>query len=367
MSIQRRLELAWSELEGRSCLRVSGWNEADFEELVQSAPSELGSRLVVLPSEVAAAGIAPKAMQSMAGSFEFDQGAVCFVPRFPFLQGLSYSLIVRQVSGDCDPDSMEAWAIHRPLPECPLTAVVEGIYPSALSLPVNQLKLYIHFSHPMSEGWSNRAVYIRRADNDEPLEEVFLAMEPELWDRERRRLTLLLDPGRIKRGLIPNNELGYPLTEGVPVIVTVDSRFRDAGGRQLRVSVERYYDVGPPLRLRIDTDSWHYHWPRIGSTGPLIVEFDRPLDRALLEHSLWVNTSSGSAIAGQSYVDVGEESWRFEPHSPWGEGLYTLVVDHRLEDLAGNSLNRVFDRDLMRTEEVPLSADLIGIDFRCMD
>ena len=94
------------------------------------------------------------------------------------------------------------------------------MYPSTDELPVNQLKLYVHFSSPMSEGWAARAVRVRRADNDEPLEGVFLAMEPELWDRERRRLTLLLDPGRIKRGLVPNAEAGYPLIQGVSVIVT---------------------------------------------------------------------------------------------------------------------------------------------------
>ena len=52
--------------------------------------------------------------------------------------------------------------------------------------------IYVHFSSPMSEGWAARAVRVLRADNDEPLEGVFLAMEPELGDRERRRLTLLL-------------------------------------------------------------------------------------------------------------------------------------------------------------------------------
>ena len=33
----------------------------------------------------------------------------------------------------------------------------------------------------MSEGWAAQAVRVLRADNDEPLEGVFLAMEPELF------------------------------------------------------------------------------------------------------------------------------------------------------------------------------------------
>ena len=50
-------------------------------------------------------------------------------------------------------------------------------------LPVERTAsiIYVHFSSPMSEGWAARAVRVLRADNDEPLEGVFLAMEPELF------------------------------------------------------------------------------------------------------------------------------------------------------------------------------------------
>ena len=68
----------------------------------------------------------------------------------------------------------------------------------------------------MSEGFAARGVQVLRADSGQPLQGVFLTMDPELWDPERRRLTLLLDPGRIKRGLVPNLEAGYPLNEGNP-------------------------------------------------------------------------------------------------------------------------------------------------------
>ncbi len=40
-----------------------------------------------------------------------------------------------------------------------------------------------------------------------------------------------------------------------------------------------------------------------------------------------------------------ERSWRLVPAEPWQAGPYELVVDGILEDLAGNSLTRVFDRD----------------------
>ncbi len=215
----------------------------------------------------------------------------------------------------------------------------------------------------MSEDWAARAVHVRRADNDKTLDGVFLAMEPELWDRERRRLTLLLDPGRIKRGLVPNEEAGYPLIEGVPVIVTIATDFHDAAGRPLRTGAERGYEIGPPLRARVNPADWRYHCPTAGSTDPLTVEFDRPLDHALLQHSLWVNDAAGVALLGQGSVGPGERCWRFAPQSPWEEGQHQVTVDPRLEDLAGNSLIRVFDRDLMRAEDAPIDAERVAIDF----
>ena len=365
MSGGRRLELAWSEHEGRSCLRIQGWTEAEFRELSELATAELGQRLAVLPSEIVEADLNLHAIQTLAGRFEIDRDAICFVPRFPFLDGISYSLLAGSVPEEGSIDSLEVWAIQRPTPEGTPTTGVVAIYPSADELPVNHLKLYVHFSSPMSEDWAARAVHLRRTDNGEPLDGVFLRMEPELWDRERRRLTLLLEPGRIKRGLVPNEEAGYPLIEGVPVIVTIDPEFRDAAGRPLRTGAERRYEIGPPVRARVNPADWRYRCPATGSTDPLTVEFDRPLDHALLEHSLWVNDASGVALAGQGSVGPDEGSWRFEPQSPWEEGPHLVIVDPRLEDLAGNSLIRLFDRDLTVAEDEPTDARHVAIDFTC--
>ena len=365
MTSGRRLELAWSEHEGHICLRVSGWAGTEFRELGGLDAAELGRRLAVLPSELVEAGAHLRAIQPIAGRFEFDQDAICFLPRFPFLDGLCYSLLVESVREEGPVDSLEVWTIQRPPPEGTPTTGVVAIYPSADELPVNTLKLYVRFSSPMSEGWAARAVHIRRADNDETLDGVFLAMEPELWDRERRRLTLLLDPGRIKRGLAPNAEAGYPLLEGVPVIVTIDAEFRDAAGRPLRTGLARRYEIGPPVRARGNPAAWRCHCPAAGSKYPLTVEFDRPLDHALLDHSLWVHDAAGVALAGRGFSGPTESSWRFEPQSPWEEGRHLVIVEPRLEDLAGNSLIRVFDRDLTRAEDALADARRVAIDFSC--
>jgi len=363
---QRRLELAWADYKDSNCLRVCGWTVAELRELGDLPGAELSRRLAILPSELVKAGAQMQALQPLAGRFEIDRDAIYFIPRFPFLEGTSYSLLIESGPGDSGINNVEALTIQLPARSSPPTTRVVAIYPSAHELPVNQLKLYVHFSSPMSEGWAARAVHMRRADNDEPLEDVFLNMEPELWDRERRRLTLLLDPGRIKRGLAPNQEAGYPLIEGVPVVVIIDAAFRDAAGQVLQTGAERRYNVVPPLRVRVDPKDWQYHCPTVGSRDPLTVEFDRPLDHALLEHSLWVNDAAGVPLDGRGSIGTGERYWRFEPQLPWEEGRYVLIVDPRLEDLAGNSVIRVFDRDLMREEDAPADARQVAIDFTCV-
>ena len=365
MTRVRRLELTWSEHQGRSCLRVRGWTRTEFSELGGLPPAELAGRLVLLPSEVLEARVALAAVPPIAGRWDVDQDSICFVPRFPFLEAMGYSLLVYSTAEGQAAESPEVWTIQRPASQAAATTEVVAIYPSGDHLPVNQLKLYIHFSSPMSEGWVARAIQARRADNDQPLQDVFLAMEPELWDPERCRLTLLLDPGRIKRGLAPHQETGYPLIEGVPVIVTIAADFRDAAGQPLRTGAERRYQIGPPLRVRVSPAKWRYHPPAAGSMDSLTVEFDRPLDHALLQHGLWVDDAAGLPLAGRGSVDAGERCWRFRPESAWAEGQHQVVVDPRLEDLAGNSLTRVFDRDLMKAEDAPTDARRFAIDFTC--
>jgi hypothetical protein len=301
----------------------------------------------------------------VAGRFVVDGDSVVFLPRFPFLDGRGYALLAER-SGERHGGARVVWTIDRPARSGEPTTAVVALYPSAGTLPVNLLKLYVHFSAPMSEGCALRAVDVRRADTDELLPDVFLAMEPELWDRERRRLTLLLDPGRIKRGLVPNAEAGYPLIEGVPIVVVVDRTFLDAAGRPLRAGFEQRYGVGAAVRSRVDPSCWRYQWPRDGTTEPLTVAFDRPLDHALLGHGLWVHDAAGEPLAGHACAGPEERSWCFEPRSPWEDGPYTILVDPHLEDLAGNSLVRVFDRDLTRPEDAPAEARPVAIDFTCV-
>src|SRR5205823_2999362 len=79
---------------------------------------------------------------------------------------------------------------------------VTAIYPSASTLPENQLRFYIHFSAPMAAGHAYEHVKLLKA-NGEVVSRAFLEIGEELWDGSGQRLTLLFDPGRVKKGLSP--------------------------------------------------------------------------------------------------------------------------------------------------------------------
>ena len=360
------LALAWRDHRGTNALSVSGWAEAELRDLEGLDAGELSRRLALLTTEALESGGDPQAIPSIAGRFELAGDSVYFVPRFPFVAGMRYSLLVYCRPAGASDDRPEVWNIQRPAVEAAPAANVVAIYPAVAEVPVNLLKFYVQFSEPMSVGYAQRAVRVCRDDTLEPMDGVFVPMDPELWDRQRQRLTLLLDPARIKRDLAPNLEAGYPLTEGVPFRLFIDPDFRDARGTPLRAGGDRRYQVGPAVRLRIDPGQWRLHLPTAGSLEPLAVEFERPLDHALLQRCLWVSGPEGTAVAGDAETDPGEKSWRFTPTSPWSEGRHRLIVERELEDLAGNSPVRVFDRDITEPDADPPPAGRLAVDFTCV-
>lgn len=363
MTRGRNLQLEWARHGGRDCLKISGWTEAELDELSGLDAGALSRRLAVYPSEALPSCGGSPAVPPAAGRFLVRDGAIWFAPRFPFADGVSYSLLVE--SGR-DVDCAEVWDIRRPSSDATPTTEVVAIYPTAAELPVNLLRVYVQFSAPMSEGWAASAISVTREDTGETLDDVFLPPDPELWDPDRKRLTMLLDPGRIKRGLVPNLEFGYPLVEGTTVRISVDPAFRDAAGQPLRAGAERSYSIGPALRSRIDPTVWGLTAPDAGSREPLAVEFDRPLDHGLLQHCLSVRDAAGQDVRGMGKIGEGERSWRFTPAVPWRAGAYQLAVEPRLEDVAGNSPARVFDRDVTKVEDAPGEWEAVTVSFSCV-
>jgi hypothetical protein len=372
------LTLGWSRSGAEDCLAISGWSPEVLARLRRARGDELARQMPVYPTAVggddrAGRAVARSRLPSMAGRYSLDGDAVCFVPRFPF-RAPSYTVLVdprliqlTPIGRDagtppCDVADYEPLTIARPGAASPASTRVAAVYPTNMVLPRNQLRVYVSFSGPMSEGEAADKIHVRRADTGEELLDSFLA-DPELWDPTRCRLTVFFDPARIKRGLAPHEEVGYPLSEGVDVEFVVDQGFRDARGVPLACGHVQRYRVGPDVRGKVDPGAWTLRSPKAATKEPLVVDFDRPLDCALLDRCLHVADKRGRTVAGTIAVAEGEQTWALHPDAPWPGEQHALVVDAILEDLAGNSLARVFDRDLSLPDHDPRDVDRVVLAF----
>ena len=198
------------------------------------------------------------------------------------------------------------------------------------------------------------------------VEKAFLVVDQELWDAERKRFTLLFDPGRIKRDLKSNLDLGLPLQEGAKYHLVIDSAWRDVHGNSLAKNFSKTFSVSAPERSKISHLQWKLISPIPGSLGEVVMSFDRPMDHALALKYITIKNSSG-VVAGSAQV-INDNVWKFTPHHPWMQGEHVLTVSRLLEDVAGNNLNNAFDLDLVKeirdnsVEPVELQITIRGID-----
>ena len=328
------IELSWSQLVGTDCLRLTGL--------------EPEARVEIRPAGASHIGGAPP----MAGRLVGRGSERCFVPRFGFVEGTTYALSLGGVV---------VGSLLRPRVDGHTTTKVLAIYPIVSEVPRNLLRFSVWFSAPMSEGCSTDHIALVD-DGGDVIVGALLATEHELWDGDRRRLTILLDPARIKRGLVAHDQAGYPLQTGCAFRLRVDAEIPDAQGKALQASAERRYRVGEDERRRVDPSRWDLGIPTKHTTEPLCADFGRPLDPFLVGRCLGVRGLEGHAVQGAVEVGPGGRSWHFTPSAPWAPGSHRLVVDPVLEDLAGNSVARVFDRDLRTlgdTYEEPHPVELV--------
>jgi hypothetical protein len=290
----------------------------------------------------------------LLGTYAIEDGILAFTPRFGLEPGVRYRAEFK--AGNTSPLVAR---FEIPKADAEPTTAVERVYPSRSRIPENQLKLYVHFSAPMSRGEAYQRVRILD-QTGKPIPLVLLELAEELWDAENRRLTLLFDPGRIKTGLVPNVELGVPLEAGKSYTLVIDRDWADGEGKPLKEEFRKAFSAGPADREAPDPAQWKITEPGAATRDPLTVEFPESLDHALLERLLEV-TRGDSRVAGAVQIDREETRWQFIPREPWQAGGYTLLVGAALEDLAGNGLDRPFEVDVLdraterpSTEKIPL-------------
>ena len=308
------------------------------------------------------AGSAPSAGDAtlpMFGSYEVEGDRLMFRSRFPFVRGLQHEVrLDLEALGRLAGESAGSGVVtHTFTPAAtvqgPATRVT-AVYPTTGTVPMNLLKLYIQMSAPMRFGEAYAHIQLLD-ENEEVVPDAFLEMPQELWDPDRTRLTLFFDPGRIKREVDPNVQMGLPLQAGRSFRVVIDPAWRDARGQPLREGFAKALRVVEPDRVIPRIGDWRVEAPGANSVAPLRLAFDESMDHALAERMLVVLDQGGEPVGGTVHLGPEQRSWLFTPEKPWVAGRYVIDVDPDIEDLAGNNLAHLFD--VARGEDVRLETE----------
>jgi hypothetical protein len=294
--------------------------------------------------------------QPMLGSYEVIDHVLTFHPRFGITAGVHYHAVLLMKG-----TRIEATFDGPPISTNALTRV-DRVYPSTDVLPSNALRLYIYFSAPMSRGEAWPHIHLIDADTHRPVEMPFLELDQELWDQNNQRLTVLFDPGRIKRGLVPTTTIGPSVVEGKRYKLVIDREWHDARGVRLVEGFEKPFRGGPSDRVTPDPAKWRVTAPKAGTTEPLAIVFPKSMDYVLLQRMIGIFDSRGE-IPGKITVDRDETQWRFTPREAWKPGSYRITADNTLEDISGNHLDRPFDVDTFETVTKHIASPTTSIPF----
>ncbi len=291
---------------------------------------------------------------SILGDWSKAGDSVTFTPVLPFTIGQTYSIKNRD-------EVLYIFKIKSE--EINTKAELLAIYPTSDSVPENLLKMYFVFSKPMQE-IGNSLDYITVFDNTSNKEAtVFLELQSELWNKEHTVLTLWLDPGRVKTDLIPNKELGLPIQKDHNYTVTINPDWKDAQGQTLFRTYTKTLSVGNRDDEKPTTENWSIKKPKKDSNEPLTIQFKEPIDYFLAIESFTVLDSEKNNITGTFSLTNKEYELLFHPKQRLKSGTYYLSVETRLEDLAGNNLNHLFDTDLKANNSKVQTNRLADITF----
>ena len=297
-------------------------------------------------------------LPDVSGSLLYLDDELRFVPDFPFRAEVLYRAILSL------PGSIDVQTREFSLPGDGITedTGVAQVYPSADVLPENLLRFYVQFSGPMRRGFAEQHIAILGQDGT-PVPDVLYRAPAELWDRSMTCLTVLLDPGRLKRGVGPNRALGSPLEAGRRYSLRIGAGMMDARGRPLRDGFSKSFSVAEPVRAALGIKAWRLRSPAAGSREPLELAFPAPLDWAQLRHGLAVTSQAGQTLRGSVALDRAETLWRFIPDDPWRVDTYQVCVSPTLEDICGNTVSGAFDGPLRSELEIARETSVPSIAF----
>lgn len=219
--------------------------------------------------------------------------------------------------------------------------VVLKVFPTSDTLPENLLRMYVQFSEPMKTIGNLEKVKLMD-ERGEVVSGAIFNNVYELWDAEQKQLTLILDPARVKTGLVANENLGRALVVGQTYQLLIEG-LESVQHQPLEAPFRKRFLVRSQDTVPPNVKAWQLEPPRMDGAQGLIMKFPDMLDQMSLRQRLVIVDNSGETVSGKIEIPRGEREWHFEPNQPWARGTYFVYVNTRLADPAGNNLNGKFD------------------------
>ena len=275
---------------------------------------------------------------AILGSYRRRGLDLVFEPRFPLQPGKLYR--ARFTAPGAAAVTADYKVPQRPPGPAP---EVVAVWPTGDVLPANHLRFYIEFNRPMLGGEEIfNAIQLLDADGQ-------LIYDPwlpdELWDESGSVLTLYIHPGRIKWGVLLRDLLGPVLEPKRSYTLVIRGSLLDADSRKLGKDFTKKFKTTAEDRTRIELANWKITAPKAGGKDALQIAFDKVMDHVSAQQFLTVTDGQGQAVPGKSATARDGRSWSFQPTGTWTADEYKIIVDRRLEDVAGNTPVRAFDMD----------------------
>ena len=282
------------------------------------------------------------------GKTDFDRESrtLRFTPRFPFGPGTKLVIRIKNAEGRSNRLLMNIKSSSSPA-----THVLQ-VWPTADQLPANLLKFYVRFSAPMRQGNIYQHLSLKDLTSGKIVELPFLELEQELWSPDRQRLTLLLDPGRIKRGLKPREEMGPIFLPGHRYQFRISGQWPDDQGEPLKANYTKTFTALANDFQTPDHRKWKLNSPRADHLSPLEILFDKPLDAALASRVLEIYLGKRRIRIRKTEFGRDQQQAFLYPETAWKTGTYVLRIGSELEDLCGNRIGKAFDVNLDQDKKV---------------
>lgn len=258
-----------------------------------------------------------------------------FIPIVPFSPNQKYKAVYKNTVYPFE------------LPPLPISAPLKvlAIYPLADTLPNNILKFYFEFSEPIADGQVYPKIQLYDANN-QLVPEAFVNLGTELWDENRTRLTLWIDPGRVKTHLLRHESEGEVLSKNKQYHITVEPTIVSKKGSVLHTELTKFFYTTEAIREALHWKTWTV----LASKDHIDINTDRLMDFGTAQKMILVFDRKSKEITGKWSFGDTEKFLRFLPEKALAKGRYYLKINTLIEDVSANNVNAAFDRN-MKTQK----------------